>query len=71
MTMMGPAPAPEPGTERYKEQVERILKLLRGAKAKTQDEVERLLMLYILDMSYARPAICEAETIYRKEAFDG
>lgn len=44
----------------YEEQVETITTVLSNAQLKNADEVDRMLMFYILDMSYDRGAICEA-----------
>lgn len=62
MTQYGPPP----GTDEYREQVERILKFLKAQEPNVHD-LDQLLLLYILDTSYARGAIAEADSTYRKK----
>lgn len=51
------------GTPECKEQVETITTALQSVPLNL---LPTALMMYILDTSYSRPAICEAEKILRK-----
>lgn len=66
-----PKMGPEPGTERYRGQVDRILKLLRSSNAKTEEEIRQITLLYLFDTSYARGAIAEAVSTHEKEVRRG
>lgn len=57
---------PKWGTERYKRQVETICKQFLTS-ALEEAHLAQFLMMFILDMSYNRAAICEAEKKIRKE----
>ncbi len=50
---------PEYGTDAYKQQVETIRTVIGGAAADMK-EAERMSMLYIMDTSFSRAAICQA-----------
>ena len=58
---------PERGTPKFQEQVDRILKVLNNAKPQTEDEISGIVLMYVLDTSYARGAIAEADSKYRKQ----
>jgi hypothetical protein len=51
---------PKPGTPEYKQQVETIVTAL-GSTPMKSSELPQFLMLYILDPSFSRGAISEAE----------
>lgn len=57
---------PEYGTEKYKSQVDTIVCGL-GSVPMYKDELSSFLMMYILDESFSRAAICEAEKIIRRK----
>lgn len=56
---------PEPGTPKYKEQVEAITSALRDVPME-QDELSSFLMMWITDRAFSRAAICEAEKLVRR-----
>lgn len=58
---------PEYGTPKYKEQVDRILTALTGSGVTEDKQIDGIMLLYAMDMSYSRAAICEAEKRYRRE----
>ena len=49
---------PQPGDERYNRQVETIFKVCSSAD--NYKMAEQMSLMYVLDMSYHRAAICEA-----------
>ena len=58
---MGPAF----GTDEYKQQVEQIVQALSSVPMEP-GELSGFLMLYILDESFSRAAICEAEKLIKR-----
>lgn len=50
---------PDYGSEEYKEQVEQIV-LALGNQGFTEEKLDGFLMMFILNHSYSRAAICEA-----------
>ena len=58
---------PEYGTQEYKNQVETIKKFLQETKDIKESEIQQILMMFILDTSYSRAAICQAEKEFKKE----
>lgn len=56
---------PEYGTDGYKEQINTITTALRDVPME-ESELPSFLMLYIMDRSFSRAAICEAEKNIRR-----
>jgi hypothetical protein len=57
------AMGPEHGTQAYRDQVETISTALKYVPHEMLGDA---LMLYVLDTSFSRAAICEAEKVLRK-----
>lgn len=51
---------PEWGTPEYQDQVDQIVKFLGDRDDLTEEEVDLGLMMYVMDTSFARGAICQA-----------
>ena len=58
---------PEYGTEKYKNQVETIKKFLNSVKDMGEHVVQETLVMFMIDTSYSRAAICQAEKEFKKE----
>ncbi len=56
---------PEHGTPKYKKQVKEIVGHWNRCDFE-EDEITSFLMMFIMDKSYARAAICEAENKIKK-----
>ena len=58
---------PDRNTPKWHEQVERVLIAMRNVEPKDREERGQLMLMYVLDTSYARCAILEAERKYKIE----
>ena len=58
---------PKQGTDEYKNQVETIKGFVSRVWSLGKDAVNSALLIFVLDTSYSRAAICQAESEVRRE----
>lgn len=61
-------PQPEPGTPAYEAQVNEIVDFV-SVQGRPEVDLPDMLLLWILDMSYHRGAICEASKRLRRDLY--
>ena len=60
---------PQPGTQEYRNQVENIVKGVSYLmpESPSESDLSRLFLMYVMDMSYHRAAICEAMKFVKRK----